>query len=369
MALSINGALSGAGTGAAIGSAIPGIGTAIGAIGGGILGLFGGKKDNSKEIAQMQFENEKELMGLQNQYNKEMAEANHERNKEIWDYTNYENQVEHMKNAGLSVGLMYGQGGGMGASTSGGQGQGVSNPGTTAVQAGLQARMMGVQLQNIQSQTALNSAQAAKAMSESEKIKGVDTEEKKVTIENIIAQTENEKERKALIKQNTRVEIAQEELLNTTSDLNMAKKDEALWNIRSMGKAIESLEQEIITSKLDNSLKAQVMNDLVKQASLTTSQMIQNITKTKGDIQEIAARIQKMGMELALKAEGNEIQWKSLELEGEKLLTELEIQGEKIDVAYKSLIVEAIKGVAQAAIGATAIKNSLQGRTTIKGFK
>ena len=228
---------------------------------------------------------------------------------------------------------------------------------------------MGVQLQNIQSQTALNSAQAAKAMSESEKIKGVDTEEKKVTIENIIAQTENEKERKALIKQNTRVEIAQEELLNTTSDLNMAKKDEALWNIRSMGKAIESLEQEIITSKLDNSLKAQVMNDLVKQASLTTSQMIQNITKTKGDIQEIAARIQKMGMELALKAEGNEIQWKSLELEGEKLLTELEIQGEKIDVAYKSLIVEAIKGVAQAAIGATAIKNSLQGRTTIKGFK
>lgn len=369
MALSINGALSGAGTGAAIGSAIPGIGTAIGAIGGGILGLFGGKKDNSKEIAQMQFQNEKELMGLQNQYNKEMAEANHERNKEMWDYTNYENQVEHMKNAGLSVGLMYGQGGGMGASTSGGQGQGVNNPGTTAVQAGLQARMMGVQLQNIQSQTALNSAQAAKAMSESEKIKGVDTEEKKVTIENIIAQTENEKERKALIKQNTRVEIAQEELLNTTSDLNMAKKDEALWNIRSMKKAIESLEQEIITSKLDNSLKAQVMDDLVKQASLTTSQMIQNITKTKGDIQEIAARIQKMGMELALKAEGNEIQWKNLELEGEKLLTELEIQGEKIDVAYKSLIVEALKGVAQAAIGATAVKNSLQGRTTVKGFK
>ena len=174
MALSINGALSGAGTGAAIGSAIPGIGTAIGAIGGGILGLFGGKKDNSKEIAQMQFQNEKKLMGLQNQYNKEMAEANHERNKEMWDYTNYENQVEHMKNAGLSVGLMYGQGGGMGASTSGGQGQGVSNPGTTAVQAGLQAKMMGVQLQNIQSQTALNSAQAAKAMSESEKIKGVE---------------------------------------------------------------------------------------------------------------------------------------------------------------------------------------------------
>ena len=26
----------------------------------------------------------------------------------MWDYTNYENQVEHMKKAGLNVGLMYG---------------------------------------------------------------------------------------------------------------------------------------------------------------------------------------------------------------------------------------------------------------------
>ena len=38
--------------------------------------------------------------------------------KEMWDYTNYENQVEYMKNAGLNVGLMYGGSGGGGATFS-----------------------------------------------------------------------------------------------------------------------------------------------------------------------------------------------------------------------------------------------------------
>ena len=33
--------------------------------------------------------------------------------KDLWDYTNAENQVEHYKNAGLNVGLMY-EGGGEG---------------------------------------------------------------------------------------------------------------------------------------------------------------------------------------------------------------------------------------------------------------
>ena len=48
----------------------------------------------------------------------------------MWDYTNFENQRAHLENAGLSVGLMYGNGGAGGASTAGGQGSGPGNPGT-----------------------------------------------------------------------------------------------------------------------------------------------------------------------------------------------------------------------------------------------
>ena len=64
-----------------------------------------------------------EMMGLQHRYNEAMAQQNQQRNKEMWNYTNFENQRAHLENAGLSIGLMYGQGGAGGASTSGGQGK------------------------------------------------------------------------------------------------------------------------------------------------------------------------------------------------------------------------------------------------------
>ena len=48
-------------------------------------------------------------------YNNKMARQNQQRNKEMWDYTNFENQRAHLENAGLSIGLMYGQGGAGGA--------------------------------------------------------------------------------------------------------------------------------------------------------------------------------------------------------------------------------------------------------------
>ena len=81
----------------------------------------------------------------------------------------------HLENAGLSVGLMYGQGGAGGASTSGGQGQGTGNPGTNAVGMGLQSRQIELQQKNVESQIALNMATANKTEAEAKKIAGVDS--------------------------------------------------------------------------------------------------------------------------------------------------------------------------------------------------
>lgn len=369
MALDVKGGLSGAGTGAAIGSAIPGIGTAAGAIAGGILGLFsgGGSGKKDKKLMQQAWEYEKEGMGLQYQYNNQMAEANQERNKELWDYTNFEAQRRHLEQAGLSVGLMYGNGGATGASTSGGQGSGVQKPGNPT-EAAIQSKALGIQMQQMQSQTALNTASAAKQMAEAEKIKGVDTQETKANIDNLIAATDSEKERRNLIKQQTWTEVAQAEVLNSTADFNTAKKEEVKWQIENYKKGLKKMQEEIISLKIDNSYKAQVLDDQVKQAALMTAQMTTNLTKTQGDIQKIAAEIQKMGYDVALKAEGNEIQWKQLEKGYEELMINLELGTENINIAYKELIVEALKGVAQAALGATAIKNALGGKTVIKGF-
>ena len=119
-------------------------------------------------------------MGLQHRYNEAMAQQNQQRNKEMWDYTNFENQRAHLENAGLSVGLMYGQGGAGGASTSGGQGQGTGNPGTNAVG-------MGLQLKQIEAQNRLANAEATKTIAGANKIAGVDTEGAKLDNERKIS--------------------------------------------------------------------------------------------------------------------------------------------------------------------------------------
>jgi hypothetical protein len=67
----------------------------------------------------------------------------------------------------------------------------------------------------------------------------------------MIAQTKSEEERKKLIKQQTWTEIAQAEVLNSTTDYQNAKKDEVLWNIRTYQKSLEKLSQEIIGAKMD----------------------------------------------------------------------------------------------------------------------
>ena len=124
--LGINGALGGAAQGASIGSAIPGIGTALGgAIGGGLGllgGLFGGGNSikDQKKLMEKAWEYEKEGMGMQYQYGQEAANAAQQRNMEMWNQTNFGAQRQHMEDAGLSVGLMYG-GGGQGAVSQGGQ--------------------------------------------------------------------------------------------------------------------------------------------------------------------------------------------------------------------------------------------------------
>lgn len=102
----------------------------------------------------------KNLMELQAKLNERAADANQERNKEMWDYTNYGNQRKHMEDAGLNVGLMYGQGGAGGGTAGGAQAQGVglqkSEIGNMSMQGqamGLQMNMQKKQVDNIAAET------------------------------------------------------------------------------------------------------------------------------------------------------------------------------------------------------------------------
>uniref|UniRef100_A0AAU8AVX8 DNA pilot protein n=1 Tax=Dulem virus 224 TaxID=3145701 RepID=A0AAU8AVX8_9VIRU len=120
---------------------------------------------------QQQKQDTKEIMGLQAQYNRQAAEYSQKLQKEMWDYTNAENQIEHLKNAGLNPALMYGQSGagGMGI-TGNAQQQGVQAHNSEAV-------MMGLQAQSIMASTENQAADARLKNVQADKLEGVDTKE------------------------------------------------------------------------------------------------------------------------------------------------------------------------------------------------
>ena len=130
----------------------------------GLVGMVGGAI-----AAKRQFNNEKKLMHLQAQYNKEQAKYTSDLQKDMWNYTNYENQIQHIKNAGLNPALLYGMSGGGGSTTGTAQAAGVNNTGSQAVGMGLEAAQL---LSNIR----LNNAMADKNEADADKTRGVDTD-------------------------------------------------------------------------------------------------------------------------------------------------------------------------------------------------
>ena len=60
------------------------------------------------------------MAAINQQYALQAGKQSHQYNQEMWDYTNYKNQVKHLEAAGLNPALLYGQGGGGGATAAGG---------------------------------------------------------------------------------------------------------------------------------------------------------------------------------------------------------------------------------------------------------
>lgn len=298
-----------------LGAIIGGAGQVMGAATGfkNLLGLSGGNWEDQME---QQFQNEKEMMGLQNQYNQAMAQANHERNKQMWDYTNFENQRAHLENAGLSVGLMYGNGGAGGASTAGGQGSGPGNPGTNAVGMGLQAKALELQNKQIESQIALNMATAEKTASEARKIAGVDTKQAEANTENLIQATSNEKIRRGLILANIRYQDAMEELTRNQADAKKLEFGQITQGIKNLEKAWEQLDANVKGLRMDNRVKQETIETMVKQAQANLQKTMAEILteRTKGQVN--AATINDITSQINTRAEQMAQQWRRIRIEG-----------------------------------------------------
>lgn len=154
-------------------------GTALGAIAGGIIGMGQGaiNTNQNKKAQRRSYE-------MQRKLNEQGAELG----LQMWKDTNYSAQIRELEKAGLSTGLIYGQGGAGGATTNAGSGG--SAPSQAPANFELGMAMQGAQQM---AQLELMKAQTNKTNAEAENIAGVEKENTIADTALKTMQTENQK--------------------------------------------------------------------------------------------------------------------------------------------------------------------------------
>lgn len=306
---------------------------------GAIMGLAGGLIGSS-----VQGRNQKEAQLRQARINQQQATFTQGLAKEYWDYTNWENQVDHLKNAGLNPALMYNSGG-AGGQSGGGKAEGVDQPRQEQMAVAQNAMAMGLQLENLKSQIKVNESVAEKNLAEAEKTSGVDTEAVKTGIENMIAQTQNEKVKNGLIKAQTRVQDAIEEM-------NRNKTEEIGWNIRNIEKGIDFMERNIEATELSNELKKRTMEAEVQKAAEALKNIMANTMVQISDnrvkqeqAEQIAESVKQAWSKIGVEMANKEINRQRVEQEGERIYNELQLGKEGNNIKDKSIIKDYVIGI------------------------
>lgn len=212
----------------------------------------------------------KRMMKLQEEAAKRMADYNKNIQLDIWNATNYGAQKAHMEAAGLNPGLMYGMGGGGGATTGspGGAmpesaraniGMGISSGSNAA-----ELALLDAQRKNIDADTKLKQVEANKKS-------GIDTEEGKARIASLTQGIQNQKALEAMNKVET---LLKETELKIQGETFEARADYIEYMARKMFREVQIADDAQYvshTTRQDrvNIVKAElatigIMNELTK---------------------------------------------------------------------------------------------------------
>lgn len=268
----------------------------------GGIGRTLGLSWSPRKAMQEQFKYNKKIMALQNQYQQQAAEQSQQYAKDYWDYTNAENQVEHLKNAGLSIGLMYGQSGAGGMGASGGARQeSPEQPQGNPVAMALQTQQIEQQRRMNDAQIALAEAQASKAREEARKIGGVDIEEAYKRIEEIGVKIENLIADKKLKEADTKLSEAKKETEETIQRLNEGKEalsraqiSEAFAIATYYSESAKKVYWESGNEKLNYQYNEATLQDRIDQVYYINCQTIALTAKYNKDVEVGDAQIKQL---------------------------------------------------------------------------
>ena len=246
-----------------------------------------------------QMKHQKDFQDLQIEGQRELANYGQALGLDMWNKTNYEAQMEHIKNAGLNPGLMYGSAG-QGGSTntpSAGSVQGGQAPKSTetvgmGIQMASQIRLMESQAKNLDADTANKLKDAEKKETEIPNIE-TDTKKKGSEIENLEAD-----------KNRIQAETKGIEISNRISEVN-ARVTEANES-NKLGILLEEYRKLKADRELTESEKLKVDAE-IKNIAVNIALMKSNISKNQSEIEVNKARINEI-------VKGIEQKWRSLEL-------------------------------------------------------
>lgn len=283
------------------GLASSGASSLTGMITGGISQALG-LSWSAKKAMQEQEAYNKRIMALQNQYQQQAAAQSQQYAKDYWDYTNAENQVQHLKNAGLNIGLMYGQSGAGGMGASGGAHQAApEQPQGNPIGMALQVQQIEQQRRMNDAQIALAQAQADKAGAEANKIAGVDTQEALKRIEEIDSKIDDLIADKNYKEAETELSKAKKETENTIQRLNEAKEaasraqiSEAFSVATYYSEMAHKVYWEYQREKLGYKYDEETLQDRIDSAYYMNCQLIASIAKTYKDIEVGDAQIEQL---------------------------------------------------------------------------
>lgn len=249
-----------------------------------------------------QFNYNKQIMALQNQYQQQAAAQSQQYAKDYWDYTNAENQVAHLKNAGLNIGLMYGQSGAGGMGASGGARQeSPDQPQGNPIAMALQTQQIEQQRRMNDAQIALAEAQASKAREEARKIGGVDIEEAYKRIEEMGANIETLIADKKLKEAEAELSKAKKETESTIQRLNEQKEalskaqiSEAFGIATYYSEAANKMYWERENEKLNYTYNSETLQDRIDQVYYINCETIALTAKYNKDVEVGDAQIQQL---------------------------------------------------------------------------
>lgn len=253
-----------------------------------------------------QLRQQKKLNAQQIKAQKELAAYQKSLNLEMWQDTNYAAQAAEMRKAGLSTGLMYGMGGGGGATSNAGSGGSV-----TGGQAQQYPGEMGMALQT-GLQTAMQQAMIKKTEAETKKIEidtaktsGVDTEQVKQSTAVLAEQVKSEKLKQAAMEyENAMKQIELDVKRNTQEETTQRIKKE---KDKMEGEAKSAQAK----GEIDEATK-QTTIDMVRQSAVEQDLRIQ--AQRKG-LTLTDEQIRKVGHEILRLTTQSDIEWQKLDLE------------------------------------------------------